>query len=164
MLLKMPLLLCGIVRKTKKGSIKMGNVLEATAELVNDKLLYKCVTGDNPPIYTDYIPPLGDGGGYMPLQLFLVSMAACTGGVVAPFLRRMGKQVNGLKIQAMGTRRTEHPTGFERIEMDIELKSADATEEDLKKVVQMAKDTYCPVWSMIKGNVEVVTALRVLKA
>jgi len=141
----------------------MGNVLEATAELMNDKMMYRCMTGENPPIVTDYIPPLGDGNGYMPLQLFLVSMTSCTGGAVAPFLRRMGKKVSGLTIKATGTRREQHPTGFETIVLDIVLTSPDATEEDLKKVVKMAEDTYCPVWNMIKGNVAVTTTTAVLR-
>lgn len=140
----------------------MGNILEAYAELKNDKLMFECVAGENPPIITDYIPPLGDLKGYMPLQLFLISMATCTGGVIAPFLRRAGKHVDGLKMKATGTRREQHPTGFEKIHLDIELTSRDASEEELINILKMAEDKYCPVWSMIKGNVEVTTSVKVI--
>jgi len=33
------------------------------------------------------------------------------------------------------------------------LKSADVNEDDIKKVIALAEEKYCPVWSMIKGNV-----------
>lgn len=32
------------------------------------------------------------------------------------------------------------------------MESPDVTEDDMKKVVDLAEDKYCPVWSMIKGN------------
>jgi len=141
----------------------MGNVLEASVELINEKLMFKCEAGENPPIITDYIPPLGDLKGYMPLQLFLISMATCTGGVIAPFLRRSGKHVGGLQMKASGVRREQHPTGFEKIHLDIVLKSRDATEEDVTNILKLAEDTYCPVWSMIKGNVDVSASVSVIR-
>jgi putative redox protein len=39
--------------------------------------------------------------------------------------------------------------------MDIQIKSTDVTEADMQKVIKLSEDTYCPVWSMLKGNVEV---------
>ena len=139
----------------------MSSILEASVELKNDKLMFECVAGENPPVITDYIPPLGDNNGYMPLQLFLISFATCTGGVIAPFLRRMGKHVDGLSMQVKGWRREQHPTGFEKIELNILLKSSDAVDADVAKVIKMAEDTYCPVWAMIKNNVEVVTTFTI---
>jgi putative redox protein len=139
----------------------MSTILEASVELKNDKLMFECTAGDNPAIVTDYIPPLGDGEGYMPLQLFLISFATCLGGVIAPFLRRMGKHIDGLSMQVKGYRRAEHPTGFEKIELAIALKSPDVTGEDVKKVIGMAEDKYCPIWYMIKNNVDVVTTYTI---
>lgn len=141
----------------------MSNLLEADVELINEKLKFKCKAKENPPIVTDYIPPLGDNEGYMPLELFLISFATCLGGVIAPFLRRMNKTVTALFIHVSGKRRAEHPTGFEKIDSFIRLKSPDITEADLQKVLKMAEDTYCPVWSMVKNNVEVTTAYSIEK-
>jgi putative redox protein len=71
------------------------------------------------------------------------------------FLRRMQKTISEFEINATGLRKQEHPTGFSSILMTIHVKSPDVSEEDLKKVAALAEEKYCPVWSMIKGNVAI---------
>lgn len=133
----------------------MDNIVETSVELINDKIMFKGRAGSNPDIITDYVPPLGDGKGYMPLQLFLISLSTCLGGTIAPLLRRMGKNIEVLSIQAKGQRREQHPTGFEKIVLSISVKSDNIKEDDIQKVINMSEEKYCPVLSMIKGNVGV---------
>jgi len=139
----------------QEGS-RMGHVLEADVKLTNGRMRFECTAGGNPPIVTDYIPPLGDGEGYMPLQVFLISMATCAGGAVTSLLRRFGRDLSAFSIHIAGTRREEHPTGFSRIDMALRVTSADATEDDVKLAIAKSEEKFCPVWAMIRGNVEVV--------
>ena len=129
--------------------------LIASITLVNDKLHFKSTVGENEPVSIDYIPPLGDNDGYTSLELFLLSLSSCVGSSILTFLRKMRKTITGCEIHSRGLRREEHPTCFKSILLTINLKSTDTTEEDLKKVIKLSEDTYCPVWAMIKGNVEV---------
>ena len=55
-----------------------------------------------------------------------------------------------------------HPTSFERIGIEFAMSSPDAAPADLQKAVAMAEGTICPVWAMLKGNVEIVPSLRVV--
>ena len=71
------------------------------------------------------------------------------------FLRRMQKSISDFEISATGIRNEEHPTGFKRILLDIHMKSSNVNEADLKQVIGLAEEKYCPVWSMIKGNVTI---------
>lgn len=136
--------------------------LSMTVELVNDKVRFSGSTRGLPPVSADYFPPLGDGQGYTGLELLLLSLAACSGTAILPLLRRMGKTVAGLKVSAAGKRRDRHPTSFERIDIEFALASPDATPADLQKAVAMAEGTICPVWAMLKGSCDIVTALRVV--
>lgn len=129
--------------------------LNASIILVNDRLLFKSQVGDNEPISIDYTPPLGDNLGYTSLELFLLSLSSCVGSSILTFLRKMRKTITRFEIHSRGIRREEHPTCFNFILLTIELKSDDITEEDLKKVIKLSEDTYCPVWAMIKGKVVV---------
>jgi len=129
--------------------------LNASVTLVNDKLHFKTKVGENEPISIDYTPPLGDNLGYTSLELFLLSLSSCIGSSVLTFLRKMRKTITGFEIHSRGIRREEHPTCFKTILLTIDLKSSDTSVEDLKKVVKLSEDTYCPVWAMIKGNVDV---------
>jgi uncharacterized OsmC-like protein len=39
----------------------------------------------------------------------------------------------------------------------IHLTSPNSTEAEVHKLIIMSEETYCPVWAMIKGNVDVET-------
>ena len=137
--------------------------LSTTIKLVNNKLHFTGTAGDNAPVSIDYIPPLGDDLGYTSLELLLLSLSSCLGSAMLTFLRRMNKVVTNYEILAKGLRREEHPTGFKNIRLDITLTSPDVTEEDVKKVIGMAEEKYCPVWAMIKGNTTVDTTFIINK-
>jgi len=141
----------------------MGDILKAKIKLINDKIKFSCRSKENVEIITDYIPPLGDNEGYMPLELFLISLATCTSGTILPLLRRMRKTVNGFEMKVEGIRKDQHPTSFSRITMDIQIQSDDLENDDLEKALRLAEETYCPVWAMIKNNVTVETSYKILK-
>jgi putative redox protein len=67
----------------------------------------------------------------------------------------MNKTISTCEIHAKGLRKDEHPTGFKKIYIEINIISHDVTDNDMLKVIKLSEDTYCPVWSMIKGNVEI---------
>jgi len=129
--------------------------LEANVTLINDRLHFVGNAMKNEPVHIDYVPPLGDSEGYMSLQLFLLSLASCAGSSVLTFLRKMKKDIQGCEIKASGTRFSQHPTMFEKITLEFKLKSDNVLPEDVEKVIALSEATYCPVWAMIKGNVNV---------
>ena len=123
--------------------------------LINDKLNFKGIVENNVPISIDYTPPLGDNLGYTSLELQLLSLTSCIGSSILTFLRKMRKTIIGCEINAKGIRKEEHPTCFKTIFIEINVNSPDVTAEDLDKVIKLSEDTYCPVWAMLKGNVEI---------
>lgn len=141
----------------------MGNeLIEVAVELTNDKLQFKGTARSNPVIICDYTPPLGDGQGYTGLELFLVSLADCSGSTIVSLLRKMKRDVSGFRVNAGGVRREQHPTSFTRIDLEFILYSRDAAATDMQKAIQLVEEKYCPVWAMIKNNVEVVTQFKII--
>ena len=137
--------------------------LNTFIKLKNDKLNFKGFVEGNEPISIDYIPPLGDNLGYTSLELFLLSLSTCLASSILPFLRRMGKTINGFEASSKGIRNTEHPTCFSEIEIVFKIYSPDVNEEDMNKVIKISEETYCPVWAMIKGNVAVKIKTEIIK-
>jgi putative redox protein len=129
--------------------------LNTSINLINDRLNFKGIVDGNTPVSIDYTAPLGDNSGYTSLELLLLSLSSCIGSSVLTFLRRMKKTITGCEILSKGIRKEEHPTGFKTIIIEIFLKSSDISEDDLNKVIKLSEETYCPVWSMLKGNVEI---------
>lgn len=136
--------------------------LEARLTLINNKLHFNGEVEGNQPISIDYIPPIGDGLGYTSLELLLLSLSSCLGSALLTFLRRMQKNIGGFEIKAKGFRNTEHPIGFKTITLEILINSNNTAEAEVEKLIKMAEDTYCPVWAMVKGNVEVRTLVKIL--
>lgn len=129
--------------------------LEANIVLMNDKLLFKGTVEGNEPISIDYIPPHGDGLGYTSLELLLLSFSSCIGSGLLTFLRKMRKTISAFEIHTKGLRKEEHPTAFKTIIVTIKIISPDTIEAEINKLLALLEETYCPVWTMIKGNVEV---------
>lgn len=137
--------------------------LNSTITLVNDKLHFMGSVDNNEPVSIDYISPIGDDLGYTSLELFLLSFSSCIGSAILTFLRKMQKTISHFEIQAKGLRNEEHPTGFKTIHLNICLTSQNVSEKDVQKVLALAEDKYCPVWSMIKGNISVETTITINK-
>ena len=130
----------------------MGTILTASAELKNDKMMFLGESGGNT-VITDYIPPYGDGQGFMPLQLFLVSLSACLGGTIQFLAKNMQRHIGSLKVSAEGERRSTHPTIFEHIRLSVRVVSDDLTEDEVCGMLKKAEETLCPVAAMVKSTV-----------
>ena len=138
---------------------------EVTIRLINDNVQFTGVSEANPdhPVTIDYVPPLGDGMGFRGLELFLLSFGGCSATAVVALLRKMGKTISGFEVRAKGIRSEKPPIKFEKIFIEFILKSGDTKETDLQKAVQLAEQSVCPVWQMIKNNVDVVPEYRIVK-
>ena len=137
--------------------------LEASVNLLNNKLHFLGKSGGNIPVHLDYTSPLGDNLGYMPLQVFLMSFASCAGGSVLYLLRRQGKIITGLDVKATGTRKMVHPTSFSKIILDFEIKADNLDVNEMEKAISDSEEIYCPIWAMIKNNVVVESHFVIVK-
>jgi len=138
--------------------------LEGSVLLVNEKVRFAGTAGSKAPIMIDYTPPLGDGEGYTSLQLLLLSLSSCAGTAVLTLLRRMGRTVSAFEVRACGERREEHPTSFSTIDLEFVVQTPDAVDTDVRKAIDLSEASLCPVWAMLKGNVEIRTTIRMLTA
>lgn len=141
--------------------IKPADELTVIVRSGNDRMYFQGETASRGPLEIDYIPPLGDNLGYMPLELFLISLAACAAGSVSVLLRRMGHSFTGLEVRASGVRRDTHPTSFEKITLHFLLRSASVDMESLKKALALSEKSICPVWAMVDKCVEIVTECEI---
>ncbi len=138
----------------------MGQQLEVAVSLINNKVQFAGSSRSNPAVRCDYFPPIGDGEGYTGLELRLMSLAVCSATAIVHLLRKMGRDVSGFKVDARGLRKDTLPMSFEKIFLDFAVTSRDAEDIDIGKVIRLSEESYCPVWALLKNNVEIVTAHR----
>lgn len=146
-----------------KNQIDKSKELEAGIVLLNNRLHFNGKVEGNTPVSIDYLPPLGDNLGYTSLELLLLSFSSCLGSALLVFLRKMQKTIAAFEISTRGIRHEDHPTGFKSIQMEVHLSSPDTNVEELEKLTAMAEEKYCPVWAMIRGNVEVTVRYKISK-
>jgi len=140
------------------------NMEEISVCLINQKVKLSGISKSNPemPVTFDYKPPIGDGQGYNGLELLLMSLGGCSATAVLYLLRKMGKTVNGLEVKAAGLRTEQPPIKFEKIYLDFILDSKDTKDTDIQRALKLAEESVCPVWQMIKNNVEVITQYQII--
>ena len=141
----------------------MSEQLTVSVNLINEKVKFKATSRSNPEIVLDYTPPIGDGEGYTSLELLLISLASCCGTSITLLLRKMRKNVSGLQINARGNRREQHPTSFDKIFIEICLNSTDAEASDMDRVLKLSEESICPVWNMLKNNVEISCEYKIAR-
>jgi len=130
--------------------------LEVSLNTVNDKVRFSAAAGENPEVFIDYFPPLGDGEGYTSLELLLISFASCASTTVLGYLRSiLKKSVSSLQAKAAGDVRADHPKVLRNIDLSLTIQSEDVAESDVEMALKAAETRLCPVWAMLKGNVEI---------
>ena len=63
---------------------------------------------------------------------------------------------------ANGMRREQPPLGFTKIIVEYKVQSSDTAAADIEKAIQLAEEAYCPVWQMVKNNVEIIAEYRLV--
>ena len=136
---------------------------EVVVRLINQKVKFSGISSANPEqaITFDYKPPIGDGQGYNGLELLLMSFIGCSATAIAFLLRKMGKTISGLEVRAKGIRREQPPIKFEKIYLEFNLKSKDVRDVDIQRAIKLSEESVCPVWQMIKNNVEIISDYRI---
>lgn len=138
----------------------MGERYEAEARL-ESKLHFLVRAGVGAAVDVDYSPPLGDGAGYRPGEMLLMSLAACCGQVVVSLLRKMNQDAAELEVRAAGTRRDEHPTTFTAIDLEIVVSGEGLDAAMVEKAIALAEEKYSPVWAMLRASVPIRASYRI---
>ena len=119
-------------------------------------MMFSATARENPPVIVDYFPPVGTGGGYTSLELVMAGFGSCVATTLLTVLRyRMQKKVAGIDVEMDGLIREEHPKSLKNMKVMLSIKSTDVNETEINDSLKVAEEMLCPVWAMIKGNVDV---------
>jgi len=140
------------------------DILEISLKSIDDKVKYSAASRANPEVVVDYFPPYGTGEGYTSLELLLVSFASCVSSTLSIILKgQMQRKITSISAKTKGYVKDEHPKALSKIELELHIESNDAQEADVEKTLAALESKLCPVWSMIKGNVEIETRFFIVK-
>ena len=136
----------------------MGNTVKTHIKLTDGKAKLSATSEGRalPPVVVDFHPPTGTREGYDPMELVLFALESCSTTTVVSILRnRMGRTVTGMEATATGVTRDHHPKSFSHIDIFMTVTSPDAQDEAIAKALPAVEEKLCPVWDMLRSNVEV---------
>lgn len=93
----------------------------------------------------------GQDLGPSPMQLFLISLAGCTGMDVISILGKMRQEVTALDIAVSGERAEEHPKVYTKIDVVYKLRGHNLSPELVEKAVTLSREKYCSVQGMLQA-------------
>ncbi|HEX2945171.1 MAG TPA: OsmC family protein [Clostridia bacterium] len=140
----------------------MSKELCVDLSLMNEKVKFHAVSALRPDqgIIFDFQPPVGDGEGFLGLEVLLLGFAGCVSTSITTLLRRMGNTVTHYEMRALATRK-ENQYSLEKIDAVITLNKDGVNTEDVQKAIDRAS-LVSPVWLAIKNNVEVKIDFKLL--
>lgn len=104
------------------------------------------------------VDTLMDFGGYdegfHPIELLLVSLAACMGMDMVGIVRKKGGKIETFEIAVDGKRAAEHPKRYEKITMTFTCKG-DFRRADLLRAHELSRDKYCGAYATLQQTPEI---------
>ena len=94
----------------------------------------------------------GSEAGTRPMELFLISLAGCTGADVASLLKKMRVKYDKFEILVDSERSEEHPKVYTKIFLKYILwgKDLEAEKEKIEKSIDLSQNKYCSISAMIR--------------
>lgn len=108
--------------------------------------------------HTMVVDTLKDFGGYdegfHPIELLLVSLAACMGMDMVGIVQKKGGKIETFEIAVNGKQAAEHPKRYEKITMTFKCEG-DFRRADLLRAHELSRDKYCGAYATLQQTPDV---------
>jgi len=99
--------------------------------------------------------------GSRPMELFLISLAGCTGMDVVSLLEKMRVKLEDFKMEAEAERAETHPKVFTKIRIEYLFFGKDIDPEKVEKAIDLSQNKYCSASAMLKKVVDITTSYKI---
>lgn len=99
-----------------------------------------------------------------PVELLLVSVAACTAVDVVSVMEKKRQAVTDYRVEITGERRDEHPRSFTKMHIHHIVYGHDVSEQALAHAIELSDTKYCSVAATVRPTVEITTSFEIIQA
>jgi putative redox protein len=100
--------------------------------------------------------------GFRPLELFLLSLGACSGVSMTQFLRKKRQDVTGFRIELAGKKSDTVPPVFTRVDMEYVVIGKSISEKAVRSSMNLTEKN-CSVMAMLKPSVLITSKYRIIE-
>ena len=99
---------------------------------------------------------------YSPLEMLLVSVAACTAADVISVLEKKRQKVTAYDVKVSGTRVDDHPRKFTAFHVHHIVQGHNVSEQAVAHAVELSDQKYCSVAATVRPTAEITTSFEVI--
>ncbi|MDX1911010.1 MAG: OsmC family protein [Saprospiraceae bacterium] len=138
--------------------------MKITLNRLNDAVHFECVTEEGLRVQTDGSPDVGgEGKAPRPMQLLLMSHAACTAIDVVHLLKKMRQTPDDIQVESDGERDPDAvPAVFRKIHLHYILRG-DLDEKSVEKAIRLSTEKYCSVGAMLSKTADISWSYEIRK-
>ena len=145
-----------------KGIFSMtNNEYKATVQYAGDDFFI----GTTPSGHAQAIDGKGDRkSAPSPLEMLLVSVAACTAVDVVSILEKKRQIVTDYKVEITGTRRDEYPRAFTAFHIHHIVYGRSVSEKAVADAISLSDEKYCSVAATVRPTAKITTDFEIIEA
>lgn len=99
-----------------------------------------------------------------PVEMLLMSVAACTAADVISILHKKREDVTDYKVEITGERREEHPRAFTKMHVHHIVYGRNVSEQSVARSIELSDTKYCSVAASVRPTVEITTSFEIIEA
>jgi putative redox protein len=136
-----------------------GNTYKATVKYAGDEFFI----GINPSGHAQTIDVKGDRhAAPTPMEMLLVSVAACTAADVISVLQKKRQDVTDYDVEIEGTRAEEHPRKFTGFHVHHIVHGRGVSEKAVADAIELSDTKYCSVAATVRPTAEITTSYEII--
>ena len=98
-----------------------------------------------------------------PMEMLLVSVAACTAADVISILEKKRQNVSDYRIEVSGERREEYPQAFVKFHIHHIVYGRDVSEHHVAQAIELSDTKYCSVAATVRPTAEITTSYEIVE-
>ncbi len=98
-----------------------------------------------------------------PLELLLISVAACTAADVQSILEKKRQDVVSYDVEVAGQRVEEHPRKFIKFHIHHIVRGRSVSEKAVADAIELSDTKYCSVAATVRPTAEITTSYEIVE-
>ena len=151
---------CAKIASALLVNIMSGNTYKATVQYAGDEFF----VATPPSGHAQIMDAKGDRrAAPTPIEMLLVSVAACTAFDVQSILAKKRQDVTDYKVEIEGTRADDHPRKFIAFHINHIVHGRNVSEKAVADAIELSDTRYCSVAATVRPTAEITTSFEIVE-
>lgn len=105
----------------------------------------------------------GQGMGFRPLELMLISLAGCTAMDVISILKKKRQDVTGFEVRVEGDQADDYPHVYTDIRVTYIVRGRNIEPTAVERSIELSETRYCPAHAMLRQAANITSIYKIIE-